>query len=61
MRRNFIPSSHSKTCKCFLNDENLLSVLQALEAFRFENQEDYKAEITWKVFRIFSTIETFRF
>ena len=35
-----------------LNAVNLLSVLQALEAFRFENQEDYKAEITWKFFRI---------
>ena len=51
MCRNFISSSHSKTCKCFLNDENLLSVLQALQAFRFKNQEDYKAEITWKFFR----------
>lgn len=56
MCRNFIPSSHSKTCKCFLNDE--LSVLQALEAFRFKNQEDYKAEITWRLFRIFSTLYT---
>lgn len=60
MCRNFIPSSRSRTCKCFLNDENLLSVLQALQAFRFKNQEDYKAEITWMFFRIFSTLYTLK-